>query len=108
MAAHAALVVFNVAGPLWCYKRPRWRAAHLASLGLTLLFFLVSGRCPLTDLEGALRGEPRTGTGFIERRVERFVSVDLRPGHVGAATAVWFALWAVLYERRRRRERGLS
>ena len=107
MAAHAAVIVFNVLGPIWCYRRPRWRVAHLASLGLTLLFFAGAGRCPLTDLENALRGGGPPG-GFIERRLERFVYWDVRPGHVGLASGVWFAVWAVAYERRWRQERSRS
>ena len=103
MAAHAAVIAFNVLGPLWCYRRPRWRAAHLLSLGLTLGFFLTLGRCPLTDLERTLRGETHA-VGFIERRLERVVYWDVQPGQIGAATGAWFALWAALYARRWRRE----
>lgn len=100
LAAHAAVIAFNVLGPLWCRKRPRWRAAHLACLGSTLIFFAGAGRCPLTDAERALRGEERAADGFIERRLESFVYWDVRPGHVGLATGLWFALWSFVYGRR--------
>ena len=73
LSAHAAVIAFNVLGPLWCLKRPRWRVVHLVCLGLTLAFFAGAGRCPLTDAERALRGEDRVADGFIERRLERFV-----------------------------------
>lgn len=107
MAAHFAVIAFNVLGPLWCWRRPRWRVAHLACLGLTLLFFAWSGRCPLTDVEEALRGE-RSSEGFIERRLERLVYWDVRPGQVGTAAGVWFALWGGVYFRLWRRERALA
>jgi len=109
LAAHAAWVAFNVLGPLWCWKRPAWRAAHLATLSLTLLFMATTGRCPLTDLENLLlaRGSPAAvyPGGFIARFLERLVYWDISPGILGAATAAWSGLWLGVYAMMWRRER---
>lgn len=109
LAAHAALVAFNVLGPLWCWKRPAWRAAHLAALGLTLLFMAAAGRCPLTDLENSLLARSGPGAayegGFIARGLEKLVYWNVTPGILGAATGAWFVLWLGIYARLWRRER---
>lgn len=109
LAAHAAWVIFNVLGPLWCWKRPAWRAAHLATLGLTLLFMAFTGGCPLTDLENRLlaRADPAAvyPGGFIAHYLGRLVYWEVSPGTLGAATGAWFALWLGVYAWMRRRER---
>ena len=101
LALHAALVLFNVFGPLWCWNRPRWRAAHLGTLALTLFFFATSGVCPLTTLEDRLRlrQDPAAAVagGFIERWMQWLVYWDIPPGSVGAAAAAWFLLWTGVY-----------
>lgn len=99
---HAAWVLFNVLAPLWCWKRPRWRTAHLCTLVLTLLFFIASRACPLTDLEDFLlrKADPAAGGypgGFTAGWLARLVYWDVPPGTIGAATAAWFALWLGVY-----------
>lgn len=110
LAVHAAWVIFNVLGPLWCWNRPAWRAAHVATLSLTVLFMAFKGSCPLTDLENHLlaRADPAavyTG-GFIARWLEKLVYWDISPGLLGAATGAWFVLWLGIYAWMRRRERA--
>lgn len=108
LAAHAAWVTFNVLGPLWCWKRPAWRAAHLATLGLTVLFMAFTGGCPLTDLENHLlaRADPAaayTG-GFIARLMRKLVYWEVSPATLRAATGAWLALWLGIYAWMWRRE----
>jgi len=101
LTAHAAWVLFNVLGPLWCWNRRAWRVAHLATLSLTVLFMAFKGSCPLTDLENYLLA--RTGPtaayagGFIARYLKEIVYWDISPGILGAATGSWFVLWLGIY-----------
>ena len=82
---HVALVLFIAAGlPLiyvgaarhWAWVRGRWwRAAHLAAIVFVAIETLLGIACPLTVWEDALRGY-ETGTGFVERWVDRFLFYD--------------------------------
>ena len=109
LAVHAAVVTFNVLGPLWCWRRPAWRTAHLVSLGATLAFMASVGRCPLTDLENSLLARSGPGAaytgGFVARGLEKLVYWNVTPGLLGAATGAWFVLWLGIYVRLWRRER---
>jgi len=101
LAVHAAWVAFNVLGPLWCWNRPAWRAAHVATLGLTVMFMAFTGGCPLTDLERRLLARTGPGAayagGFIAHYLEKVVYWDVSPGALGAATGAWFVLWLGIY-----------
>lgn len=110
LAAHAAWVTFNVLGPLWCWKRPAWRVAHLATLASTALILALRGVCPLTDLEKYFlaRSAPSASYegGFIARFLEKLVYWEVTPGGLAAATGFWLVLWLGIYARLWRRERA--
>ncbi len=109
LAVHAAWVLFNVLGPLWCWKRPAWRVAHLATLASTMLVMAIRGVCPLTDLENyflarSAPSAPYTG-GFIARFLGKLVYWEVTPGALAAATGFWLILWLGIYARLWRRGR---
>ncbi len=110
LAAHAGWVLFNVFGPLWCWKRPRWRLVHLGTMALTLGFMVFMGGCPLTDLENYFlrRSDPAAAYlgGFIAHYLGRIVYWEVSPGAIGLATVVWFVGWLIAYLRLWIKERG--
>ena len=97
---HLALVLFIVlALPLiligaarrWAWVRlRRWRTAHLAAIAFVALESLLGFACPLTVWEDALRGH-QTGTGLIERWVDRILFYDF-PAWVFIVVYTVFAL----------------
>lgn len=110
LAVHASWVLFVVFGPLWCWRRPRWRAVHLLMMALTLLFMAFWGGCPLTDLENRLLSSadpagPYAG-GFIAHYLALIVYWDIPAKAIGLAATLWFLGWGAVYWRLWRRERG--
>ena len=103
LALHAGWVLFNVLAPIWAWRRPWLRAAHLAALGLTLLFAAVLGGCPVTELENRLRLRANPAAaypgGFIGHYLWRVVYWDLPASWLNAAAAAWAALWGAVYAR---------
>lgn len=105
-AAHAAWIAAVLLLPIWALRRPRLQVLQLSMLGIVLAFELLTGGCPVTDLEKSLRARAGSGSGysggFIEHQFER-LEIDLPRGTVGGATAAWLLLWGGVYARRRRR-----
>ncbi len=104
LALHAAWVAFNLTAPFWAWRRPRLRAVHLGTLGLTLLFAVVWGYCPLTPLEYRLSGTD-DGGGLIHRLLWEFVYWDVPESWILGGSIGWFVLWAGIYARLWIRER---
>jgi len=109
LAVHATLVLFNVFGGFFCWRRPAWRVVHLFAVAVVLLFLVTTGGCPLTDLEIYLlqKGNPGASYqgGFIAHYLERLIYWEVPPGTIGAATAVWFLGWLGFYAWLWRREK---
>ncbi len=76
-------LVLTLAGQLcrWQWVRNPWfRVAHLAAIGYVMVQGWLGRRCPLTDLEMALReraGEPIYEETFIAHWVGRLIYYDL-------------------------------
>jgi hypothetical protein len=105
LAAHFLFVVFIVGGLAavwigatldWAWIRNfRFRAAHLAAIGLVVAESLVGILCPLTVLEDALRQAGGPESSFIRRWVGRLLYYDL-PEQVFTVTYLLFGLAVVL------------
>ena len=110
LAVHAAWILAVVFGPLWCWRRPRWRVVHLTLMGLTLFSGFVLGVCPLTHLENWFwRGSnPETAYpgGFIAHYAWKVVYWEVPQILLSTATLAWFCLLAGIYAFLWRRERG--
>ena len=78
---------------------PRFRGLHLAAIAFVVVEAVLGYTCPLTTLEGTLRGDTG-GPGFIERWVHAWLFWRL-PGWVftaayttfGALVAATWWLW---------------
>ncbi len=105
LAVHAAWVLFNLTAPLLAVRRPRWRIAHLAALGATLLFTVTLGVCPLTILENRLRDAAYPG-GFLRHYLMEIVYWDVPQTSLTAAAVLWTVFWAGVYAAMWRRERA--
>jgi hypothetical protein len=92
LVLHAAFVGFVVVGLLlvviggiarWRWVRNPWfRAAHLLAIAVVVAQTWLGVRCPLTDLENALRrraGRAAYEGGFIAHWVHRAIFVDAPP-----------------------------
>ena len=106
---HAAIVLFNGGGVLaiavggalgWAWVRHRvFRVAHLGALGFVAVEALLGVTCPLTTLEGWLRGEA-LASGFVAGWISRWlywdwpawVFVALYSGVFFAAAVLWIGV----------------
>lgn len=64
-----ALILAGLALGWYWVRRPGFRYAHLAAIGIVVLQAWIGMECPLTTLESALRvraGETGYGTSFIQ------------------------------------------
>ncbi len=112
LALHVAVVAFVVLGLLavgiggfarWRWVRNIWfRAAHLAAVAVVVAQAWLGLRCPLTDLENALRrraGQPTYPGGFVAHWVQSVACREAEPwvftlaytlfGGGVAATWIW-------------------
>jgi hypothetical protein len=111
LVTHALFVVFVVVGFAlilaglalgWAWvRRPGFRYAHLAAIGIVVLQAWFGIECPLTTLESGLRagaGEAGYGTSFIQDwlyrllyyRAETWVFTVLYTGFGAAVALVWW------------------
>ncbi len=108
LAVHALWVGMVLLAPFWAWRRPRWRWAHLGMMVLTLGSAVVTGACPLTDLENLLwersAGVPPYEGGFLRHYLWEFVYWDVPARWLNLAALFWFVLWAVVYAVLQRRE----
>jgi hypothetical protein len=95
---HALCVVVMILGPLLGWRRPRWRAIHLALLFVAVVMW--SFYCPLTVVENLLRThyDPSVGyqRGFLEY-LNPLLDLETYGAPLAWAIRGWFALWAVIY-----------
>ena len=104
LATHAAWVLAVVLGPIWCWRRPKWRAAHLAMLAVTMAFSVVPEGCPLTYLENHFlsKADPAASYpgSFLAHYMGRIVyweAPESSEWAFAAATGIWFFCWTALY-----------
>ncbi|MEO7743803.1 MAG: DUF2784 domain-containing protein [Usitatibacter sp.] len=116
LVAHALFVLFVVGAlpAIWVGValdrpfafNPGFRGAHLAAIGFVVLEVVLDYTCPLTTLEGSLRGNA-DGPGLIERWVHAWLFWRL-PGWVfsvayasfGALVAATWWLWPPRFKTR--------
>ena len=102
--AHLALMAFNLTG--WIWKKTR--KAHIATLGLTLLSWVVLGiwyglgYCPLTDWHWEVKeklGETNLPNSFVKYYADQVTGKDIPASLVDAVTlsCLIFAIAASLY-----------
>ena len=102
--AHLALMAFNLTG--WIWKKTR--KAHIATLGLTLLSWVVLGiwygwgYCPLTDWQWEVKeklGETNLPNSFVKYYADHLTGRDIPASLVDAVTlgCLVFAIAASLY-----------
>ena len=112
LAVHAAWVVFNVGAPILAVRRPAWRIVHLCSLGLTLLFAVTMGICPLTILENRLwlAAEPGSAYAgsFLHHYLMKIVYWDAPQSVLTGLAVFWTIFWSGTYAFLWRRESGPS
>jgi hypothetical protein len=100
LVAHAAFVVFVVAGLLATWlgialgasfaRNPWFRGAHLAAIAFVAAESLLGIACPLTVWEDALRGEAARD-GFVQRWIHAWLFWSA-PAWAFTAAYVGFAL----------------
>lgn len=111
LVIHALFVAFVVLGfglilaglaRDWAWvRRPGFRYAHLAAIGVVVVQVWLGIECPLTTLESALRaraGEAGYGTTFIQHwlyrllyyRADTWVFTVIYTAFAGAVALVWW------------------
>jgi|TARA_B100000959_G_scaffold174309_1_gene182466 hypothetical protein len=92
VAAHAAFVLFVVAGGLLVFRRPTIAWVHLPAVAWGVGIEWVGGICPLTPLEHWLRG--RAGdVGYSSDFIQHYLLPVLYPA--GLTREIQIALGAV-------------
>jgi Protein of Unknown function (DUF2784) len=112
MAVHFAVLAFIVLGAFLAWRWPRLLLVHIPFALWGLAIATLGFRCPLTDLEDALRGTT-TEAGFIERHIDGILYPDeyLLLSRILAATLVITAYTGAIIRWRRansRRSSGLG
>jgi hypothetical protein len=79
MLLHLLWVIFNVTGFFLALRWPILGKIHVTTLGISVLFALTLGYCPITQLEWKLRSsanpiQPEQG-GFISNYIEKLIYV---------------------------------
>jgi len=100
LAVHATWVLAVLFLPFWVWRRPRGRAIHMGMMGLTLLFAVFLGGCPLTFLENRLwekAGEAVYPGSFLSHYLWELVYYDVSQIWITLAAALWFAFWCGIY-----------
>jgi hypothetical protein len=99
VVVHLLIVLFVVAGVPFVYlgaalrwtwvRSRRWRLLHLGAILFIAAESVLGIACPLTVWEDTLRGQ-RSGSGFIERWIDRLLFYDA-PTWVFTAAYLAFA-----------------
>lgn len=109
LALHVVWIGVVIAGPLWAWKRPRFRLVHAGMLWATLAVELTGAYCPLTLLETTLRVhyDPSKGysRGFIADWADRLLSWPVDAVVLLTVIVGWALLWTAVYAVLRRREK---
>ena len=104
---HFLWIAFVVLGPIPAWRRPGWRAAHLAVLWGTAALW--NFYCPLTVFETLLRAhhDPTVEqTGFLVRLFEPCVDLQRFGRPLALAVWGWAALWTAAYLLKIRRSKS--
>jgi hypothetical protein len=114
--AHLAFILFVCLGGLLAIRRPRWAWLHVPAAAWGVLVEFSGWVCPLTPLEGWLRGlagEIGYRGGFVEHYL---IPLIYPPGLTASAqwalggfvAAVNAMLYAIAWRRWRRRSGGVA
>jgi len=89
-----ALILFGLARGWRWVRRPGFRYAHLAAIGLVVVQVWLGIDCPLTTFESALRlkaGEAGYGTSFIQHWLYRLLYYRAEPRVFGVIYSLFGA-----------------